>query len=188
LTFAKLELVVEDQVAVFTDMRNFGNINLVSHEQAKAYEANIGLDLLSEVLDDDSLEIALERLKRTVPAGALIGGTLLDQAVLSGLGNIYRAETLYIARVNPFKLVKDLTDDELERIIWAAINVLNIAYHTRGTMLYPETFLSSMLSRSIDKAISGHLVYGREADVFGYKVVRDKSNGRTMWWVPQVQG
>ena len=187
LTFAKLELVVEDQVAVYTDMRNFGNISLVSHDEAKAYEASIGLDLLCEVSDDVDLERALEVLKRA-PAGALIGGTLLDQAILSGLGNIYRAETLYIARINPFKLIRDLVDDELERIIWAAVNVLNIAYHTRGMMLYPEVFLRSMLSNAVDKDVRGHLVYGRKEDIFGHKIIKDKSNGRTIWWVPQVQG
>lgn len=46
-----------------------------------------------------------------------IGSILLDQSVIAGIGNILRNETLYRARINPERLVKELTDEEIERVI-----------------------------------------------------------------------
>lgn len=188
---ARLRIIFnEGPAAVFVDQRNFGNIRLESYETAAKLEQAIGLDLLYEVCDDEGLAVAVKRLK-TKPK-KMICDVLLDQTVLSGLGNIYRAETLYIAKVNPFKKIADIIDDDLEKIVWVAVNVLHIAYKGRGAMSYPIDFLTDTMdivsvNLSPDKKATGHLVYGREHDMFGHKTIRDKSAGRTMWWVPQIQ-
>lgn len=190
----RLELVLNNAPsAVFIDPRNFGNVRYLTHAEADKYRGTIGLDLLREVRDDDGLLAAVNCLM-TKP-NKRIGELLLDQSVLSGLGNIYRAETLYIAGINPYKQVKDLTTDQLEKLVWVAVNVLNIAYHGRGTMRYPAEFLADNMPRwcspvdgnYVASEIRNHLVYGRKQDQFGHHVVADKSAGRTMWWVPQVQ-
>ena len=41
---------------------------------------------------------------------------LMDQTVITGIGNIYSDETLWEAKVCPFKDVSKLSEDELKRI------------------------------------------------------------------------
>ena len=57
----------------------------------------IGPDPLRD--DADSAVAVLRILKSRAPVGAL----LMDQAVIGGIGNIYRAELLFRARLNPFR-------------------------------------------------------------------------------------
>ncbi len=46
-----------------------------------------------------------------------IGDALLDQGIIAGIGNVIRAEALFRARVDPFRKVEELSDDELELVV-----------------------------------------------------------------------
>ena len=45
-----------------------------------------------------------------------IGATLLDQAIVAGLGNVYRAELLFLAKIDPRRPSNALTPDEVRRL------------------------------------------------------------------------
>ncbi len=66
-------------------------------EERNKILARIGPDPLRD--DADSAGA----IKRILTSRAPIGALLMDQAVISGIGNIYRAELLYRARLNPFR-------------------------------------------------------------------------------------
>jgi endonuclease VIII len=80
---------------------------------------SIGPDLLAETFDEDA---ALARL-RVHDAGD-IAETLLNQRAMSGIGNIFKSETLFVAGINPFARVPELTDDQLRHIIRIARRLL----------------------------------------------------------------
>jgi len=46
-----------------------------------------------------------------------LGSALLDQTLLSGIGNIYKSESLFLARLSPFAPVRAFPDAELERVV-----------------------------------------------------------------------
>lgn len=46
-----------------------------------------------------------------------LGEVLLDQRVLCGIGNVYKAEGCFAARVSPWRRLADLSDPELERVV-----------------------------------------------------------------------
>jgi formamidopyrimidine-DNA glycosylase len=58
---------------------------------------------------------------------AQIKGALTDQAVIAGIGNAYSDEILHTARMSPFKLAANLTDEEIERLHTAMSTVLRDA-------------------------------------------------------------
>jgi len=80
---------------------------------------SIGPDLLSDTFDPDD---ALQRL-RAHDAGD-IAETLLNQRAMSGIGNIFKSETLFVAGINPFTPVPALSDAELREIIRIAQRLL----------------------------------------------------------------
>jgi endonuclease-8 len=80
---------------------------------------SIGPDLLAPTFDPDE---ALQRL-RAHDAGD-IAETLLNQRAMSGIGNIFKSEVLFVAGINPFARVPDLTDDQLRHIIQIARRLL----------------------------------------------------------------
>jgi endonuclease-8 len=74
--------------------------------------AELGPDLLSDTFDVDE---ALARLQAR--AGVEIADALLDQRAIAGIGNVFKSEILFAARVSPFTLVGALGRDGLARIV-----------------------------------------------------------------------
>jgi endonuclease VIII len=77
--------------------------------------ARLGPDILAPEPD---LETMLARL-RAEPARA-VGEALLDQRLVAGIGNVWKAEALWEARVSPWRAVGDVSDDELRDALAAA--------------------------------------------------------------------
>ena len=91
---------------------------------------HLGPDLLDPGFDRDE---ALKRL-RTDPARE-IGVALLDQRALAGIGNVYKAETLFVRRVNPWTPVGRIDDDVLGSLVDTARRLLdaNKAHASQAT-------------------------------------------------------
>jgi endonuclease-8 len=63
---------------------------------------------------------AIARLRKSAqPIGAL----LLDQKVLAGVGNVYRAEALFVNGIHPARAGRDCSEDEL-RALWLTISAM----------------------------------------------------------------
>src|SRR5213596_1439753 len=69
----------------------------------------LGPDILAEPPD---LERMVENLRREHPSRE-VGDALLDQRLVAGIGNLWKAESLWRARISPWRRVGDLTDKEL---------------------------------------------------------------------------
>jgi endonuclease VIII len=99
-------------IAEFLDARG-----LERREQLR----QLGPDLLSDRFDRAE---ALRRV-RAHPDDA-IGDVLLNQRVMAGIGNVLKSETLFVAGVDPFARVRDLTNDALERLFGVGRRLLSI--------------------------------------------------------------
>jgi endonuclease-8 len=69
-----------------------------------------------QVLAPDFDAIAAASLIRSRPE-LQVGEALLRQSLLSGLGNVFKSEVCFTSRVNPFRLVRSLSDDELATLL-----------------------------------------------------------------------
>ena len=83
-------------------------------------------DLILRRLGPDPLrrdavpEIAIDRIRRSKQA---IGALLLDQSVLCGVGNVYRAEALFVTGIHPSRAGRDCDQAELEAL-WSTITAM----------------------------------------------------------------
>jgi endonuclease-8 len=75
-----------------------------------------GPDILGEPPDLDGM---LRRLSGE-PPGRAVGDALLDQRLVAGIGNVWRAEALWQARVSPWRPLADVADGELVSVLQAA--------------------------------------------------------------------
>jgi endonuclease-8 len=84
----------------------------------------IGPDLIGETFDEEE---AMRRIRARPDEE--IADVLLNQRVVAGIGNEYKSELLFIARVNPFTRVRDVSDEQLTNILKTArkIMVANVA-------------------------------------------------------------
>jgi endonuclease VIII len=85
--------------------------------------AHLGPDILDRPLD---LEEMIERL-RAEPRTRAVGDALLDQRLVAGIGNMWRAEALWEARVSPWRPLADVSDLELRATLDAAARRMRAA-------------------------------------------------------------
>jgi endonuclease-8 len=80
----------------------------------------LGPDLLSK--DTDIAEV-VRRLSRAAPT-LLVGEALVDQRLVAGIGNMWLAESLWQARVSPWRRMRDVSDEELAAVLrWAQLGM-----------------------------------------------------------------
>jgi len=108
-------LVLETDTAVVV---NFSApvIELIE-ERALGYHtpiANLGPDLLDDAFD---AEEAVRRLRHPSRELLTIGDAIMDQRAVAGAGNIWKHEALFHARINPWRRVRELSDDELRTVL-----------------------------------------------------------------------
>jgi endonuclease-8 len=78
--------------------------------------AHLGPDILDLPPDLDSM---LRRLRNESSSRA-VGDAILDQRLVAGIGNLWKAESLWDARVSPWRQLADVSDDELGKTLAAA--------------------------------------------------------------------
>jgi endonuclease VIII len=87
---------------VYADLRGPTRCEIVTPQEKATIAERLGPDPLRRGADGDR---AWARITRSQVA---IGALLMDQSVLAGVGNVYRAEVLYRAGVNPYRAGRDL--------------------------------------------------------------------------------
>ena len=85
-------------------------------ERGAGRVAHLGPDILGLPPDLDSM---LRRL-RGQPGSRAVGDAILDQRVVAGIGNLWKAEALWEARVSPWRQLADVSEDELRRTLGCA--------------------------------------------------------------------
>jgi endonuclease-8 len=75
--------------------------------------AMLGPDILAPELDEEGI---LRRLREDDPTRA-IGDALLDQRILAGIGNLWKAEGCWHAQIDPWRRTGDVSDEEVLRIL-----------------------------------------------------------------------
>jgi endonuclease VIII len=88
--------------------------------------ARLGPDILAPELDLDGV---LQGLHADPARG--LGDALLDQTVVAGVGNIFKSEACFAARVDPWRPVGDLGDEELRAVLLAARKLMLAAVGDR---------------------------------------------------------
>jgi len=120
----------------YQDVRKFGRMAYKNYEEAYTTKplSEVGIDpILSKQIE---IKLIYDKIvRKTIPIKTI----LLDQTILSGLGNIYVDEVLYKASINPLRLGKDLNYEEIESIVKESIIILSKAIELKGTTIRSYT-------------------------------------------------
>lgn len=127
---------------------------LVSPDERAAIVAGLGPDPLRPRPDVDRFHDRLRRTSRP------IGAVLLDQRVIAGLGNIYRAEVLYLAGLHPSTPANRLAADQRDALWTESVRLLRIGFRTGRILTTDPAEIGRPRSRM--RAADAHYVYHRE--------------------------
>ncbi|MEQ8617557.1 MAG: DNA-formamidopyrimidine glycosylase family protein [Lacipirellulaceae bacterium] len=127
--FASLELQMADwSVVCFTPKL----LELLTTDELRRHRhlSRLGSDLLDPGFE---LEKAIQRLRKR--DDLTIGEAVMDQTLVSGIGNVYKSETLFLERLNPFQRVGEIPDSRLQQLLTRAQKLMlrNLEGHPRKT-------------------------------------------------------
>jgi DNA-formamidopyrimidine glycosylase len=185
-----IKFIIEDLIVYFNDPRNFGNIIISNHSKLNNKLEELGADIFNNSNND----IFIERLKKKRD-DSMICSALLDQKVIAGCGNYLRAEALYIAKISPFRTIKNLSKDEMNKIFNILVQLAWFYYNEeKGRILniidnkYQLNATYKKTGPSKYKPESGFFhVYRQDKDTLGNKVLKKEINNRTIHYVPNIQ-
>lgn len=179
----RIEIKTTKGSIYFNDYRNFGTFQVIlEREQLDKKLQSLGADVL-----DDSITESMFYERMMKKTNKKIGELLMDQKVVSGIGNYLRAEILWYAKISPHRTFKSLSKEDKSRLFNAAYNL--IRYHTikKKIKLYPSMNTSKLEYHLNIIPDNEFFVYQQEEDMYGHAVISEKMGERTVHWVPKIQ-
>lgn len=178
----RLRLLTETTCA---DLRGPTACEIQTPDEVTATIAKLGPDpLVDDVQDGEERFTSVVRRKPTA-----IGLLLMDQSVVSGIGNVYRAEMLFRARQNPHTPGREVPEETVRGLWRDWVRLLAIGVETGQMMtmddLDPESYRKAMASRD-----DRHWVYhraGLPCRVCGTAIIVEEAAGRKLYWCPACQ-
>lgn len=166
----------------YLDLRGPTACELLEPAGVAAIRARLGPDPLRR--DGHEEEFVRRVRSRRVDVGAL----LMDQRVVAGIGNVYRAELLYRHGLTPFRLGRDV-DEATLRAMWEDLRVLMRAGVRTGRIVTTRP-ADRPHARGYVRRDEAHYVYRRNGlpcRVCGTEVATRVVAGRNLFWCPFCQ-
>jgi endonuclease-8 len=182
----RVRLLCDTAVA---DLRGPTACEILDAAQVAAVIAKAGPDPLLETTPKARRE-AEDRFtqavrKKPTPIGLL----LMDQSVVSGIGNVYRAELLFRARLNPHTPGKLVPEDTVRQLWKDWTKLLTIGVET-GQMMTMDKLSKADYAKALAKRDDRHWVYKRDGlpcRVCDTNIVVEIMGGRKLYWCPKDQ-
>ena len=163
----------------YHDTRKFGRIFLIKKDKIDDFFSNLGMDA-------NNLEYSYLKDKFSISKlqSKSLKEVLLDQSIISGIGNIYADEISYKLGLIPSTKIKDLNKKDLENLILYSKEILNKSIECGGTTIRSYTSSLGVIGNNQDNLI----VHRRlNCKVCGSPITKIKLAGRTTYYCPVCQ-
>lgn len=193
LNHLNVEFILDNGLRVyFYDQLSFGTIKIIDTQT----ELNKKLkELGADILD---LNTTFEIFKKQITKGTMsakgankdkmIGNVIVNQKLISGVGNYLRADALYMAKISPFRKVLELTDAQLEALYNSIRALMWGDYDYDGAVKHGIINKDFKIPRDYGRDF---FVYRQEKDIEGNKVSKKElyegSQKRFIFWVANIQ-
>jgi formamidopyrimidine-DNA glycosylase len=167
----------------FVDQRTFGGLSLDDGGEGDVPRAlaHVAMDPFEPAFDPAAFAAAIKRRRTGVKRA------ILDQTLISGVGNIYADEALWRARLHYARATDGLRRPEIERLLDAIREVMGAAIAAGGTSFDALYVAVDGESGWFDRSLE---VYGREGEPCsrcGTPIVRQSFTNRSSYFCPKCQ-
>jgi formamidopyrimidine-DNA glycosylase len=169
----------------FHDQRTFGGLALadegITDDGVPTVLAHVAPDPLEPAFDPEEFTARLRR-RRTGLKRAL-----LDQTLVSGIGNIYADESLWRARLHYARATDGMRRAEVDRLLDAVGGVLRDAIAAGGTSFDALYVAVNGESGWFDRSLEAYGQEGRPCSRCGAAIVRERFTNRSSYFCPRCQ-
>lgn len=181
-----VEFTFDTGKLVFFDMLSFGTLKVINDVNILNKKLNtIGPDIMDETT---TLNIFETKIKLNSNIDKPIGVVITNQKLISGIGNYIRADALWLSKINPFRKVKDLNENEIKKL-FHSLKVITWGNYNR------KYAITHKIINKTDKIPYNYnrdfFVYREEKDIYNNSVVKEElyegSQKRFIYWVKEYQ-
>lgn len=173
----------DDRRLVFCDLRKFGRMRILPASKLHTSRELSALapEPLSAEFSEDYFRATLSRSRRTLKQ------LLLDQTKITGLGNIYAAEALFLARISPFARAATLSGQRALRLYRAIRLVLDEAIVSGSTLQIDLGDRDGNYFGTIERFWQVYEREGEPCGNCGARIRRVVHGGRSTYFCPRCQ-
>ncbi|RMA77593.1 DNA-(apurinic or apyrimidinic site) lyase [Metamycoplasma subdolum] len=164
----------------YLDSRMFGTFHL---RNLQNYDKILPLSKVANEPKNVDINNLYEKIKKSTSS---IKTKLLDQTLVSGIGNIYIDEALFLAKVHPETKANRISRDELKEIIDFSAEVMQKSYEYGGTTLFSYESMNS-LEGKYQELLKVHNDKIKNCSICKSKIEKIKVNGRMSYFCPNCQ-
>ena len=165
------------QIAL-SDLRKFAKVELAKTEEIREELKSLGPDPLKISFGEFKERLASKKGK--------IKQVLMDQEVISGVGNIYSDEALFAAKIHPFKDTSELKEADFKKLYQSLQSILKKAIELKGESISDYRTPSGERG-SFDKLRKVYRREGKKCFRCGAVIKRVKIGGRSAHFCPKCQ-
>lgn len=172
----------DDTTLRYADTRKFGRMNLILKQDLENTEC-----IKKQGLEPGDANLTAEYLVQKFQNKHIpIKTALLDQTIISGLGNIYANEVLFDAKISPFMPACKLSMEACCHIVKSADKIIKEAIQMGGTTIRSYTSSLGVTGR-FQQNLKVHKREGMPCFVCGTKIENVKIGGRSTYFCPVCQ-
>jgi formamidopyrimidine-DNA glycosylase len=172
--------------SIYYDARKFGTLALLNCEGHGEKLRNLGADVLTSCWEDlwTSFNNRASNKLKTRRDWKTIRELIMDQSIISGIGNYLASEILYRAEIRPSTTYPKLSSFQLERLFKSISSTAHAAYSAGGCTIHTWRNPDGEMGR-----FQYHLnVYGKTHCPLRHSLIKEKDKaGRNMFWCPVCQ-
>ena len=175
----------------FYDQLSFGTLKAVGGKDSsddlilEKKLKELGPDLLDENI---TYELFTTQLRKKVNENKPIGNVIVNQKIVSGVGNYLRADALWMTKISPFTKVKDVKEVELKLLYTSLIGLIWGDYDYKNGV--KKGYISSSLKLP-NYYNRDFFIYRQEKDIYDNIVKKEElyegSQKRFIYWVEKIQ-
>lgn len=161
----------------FNDLRKFGWIKITDQPLKPK-----GIDILDILFTVNYLTVILKKTRKPIKV------LLMDQDLITGIGNIYANDSLFLAKIHPLRSSNSITEKEIKLLFTSIKKVINEGIEDLGSSGADEAFILPDGSKGCHQR--HFLVYQREklpCVVCKTTIKRIKHHGRSSFFCPRCQ-
>lgn len=167
------------------DLRGPTACELQTADEVAQTIARLGPDPLVDDIEEGEERFVATIRRKPTPIGLL----LMDQSVVSGIGNVYRAEMLFRAGLDPHMPGRDVPEETV-RALWRDwVRLLAIGVET-GQMMTMDDLDEESFRRAMAHRDDRHWVYhraGLPCRRCGTEIALEEMAARKLYWCPRCQ-
>ena len=184
LNHLNVEFKIDKGSIYYFDMLSFGTLKIVIGKD----QLNKKLNSLAPDIMDITLDLFINQITKKNNLEKPIGNVLMNQKVISGIGNYLRSDILWLSHISPFTLVKNIDLIELKKIYKNALLLTWGEYNYEEGLKLKKFNKKDKLPKDYDREF---FVYNQKLDIYDNPIIKEElyegSQKRFIYWVKSIQ-